>query len=754
MRSIFGVVLSLTFVFFTATAQENLLLNPGFEEVGEKELPAQWEPLVIGAPASFAFDALEKHSGQRSLRITATETARSYIRSHPIPVVPGEKIRCSAWVKHKDVPPGKGTVIAIAEFTDANGYNPQVAKIGVADTSAPGSQWRRVEGTVQAPQLAAFLRLRLGFSYAQGTCWWDDVALRFEQPLVARIDLASPRMSPAMKAVPVVVLNRTRERAQVELQVVAGKQSAKAAAQLTGEPVQRLEVPIRLAERSNKLAVETALLRDGKRLYTENRDVFVPPPLVLVPPIPTHWAKEDPKPTLEARVELAVSIETLRDATLQAKLIDGAGATQATWSSQGKELKDGPNDFSLSASELPEAEYTLVVELLPKDGKTLRAEQPWPVIPRRLARVTLNQDGYPVCDGQPLFPLGVFNGGARMKEMGQAGFTVSHAYNAVEAKIGTRPDDARAKEFLDNSHKAGLKALMLVPRNLAFHGDWDGVRRRIRMFRNHPGLLAWDEEEGLARGDIKLGVLQQLHDIVRQEDPNHPIMVGDSRDVIGRMPADRADFFPLKCMDMGMWWWYPLPLGGEATALEGDEGPRGTELVPPAFLVNRNTDKPIWVGVQAYKKPSAWARYPNPTEYRAQAYIAIAHGARGLMWYGGSVTGGMYLKPDEARWDYVQTLAKELRELSPVLLGQTLAAPKFSPSEAPVSVVLKRGGNRLVLIATNRGAKPVTLTLTSPELRYGTVNVLTENRTLEVKGGAIGDRFEPYGVHVYQQSLP
>ena len=38
---------------------------------------------------------------------------------------------------------------------------------------------------------------------------------------------------------------------------------------------------------------------------------------------------------------------------------------------------------------------------------------------------------------------------------------------------------------------------------------------------------------------------------------------------------------------------------------EGDEGPRGSELAPPSFLVNRKTEKPLWAGLQSYKKPKA-----------------------------------------------------------------------------------------------------------------------------------------------------
>ena len=111
--------------------------NAGFEDVGKDNMPAQWEPFVIGAPAQFALDSGEKHSGKHSARVSATEVARSYFRSAPIAIAPGEKIHVSAWVKHKDVPPGKGTVILIAEFTDASDGNSSVAKVNTADTTAP-----------------------------------------------------------------------------------------------------------------------------------------------------------------------------------------------------------------------------------------------------------------------------------------------------------------------------------------------------------------------------------------------------------------------------------------------------------------------------------------------------------------------------------------------------------------------------------------------------------------------------------------
>jgi hypothetical protein len=271
------------------------------------------------------------------------------------------------------------------------------------------------------------------------------------------------------------------------------------------------------------------------------------------------------------------------------------------------------------------------------------------------------------------------------------------------------------------------------------------------MFKNHPALLAWDEEEGLARGDMDMKALVTMRKIIAEEDPNHPFMVGDSRDVITQV-KDRSNFFPLDHMDLGMWWWYPIPAGGgrESSVLEGDEYTKALELVPPSFLTLRNTDKPIWVGVQSYKKPTDFGRYSTPAEYRAQAYISIIHGAKGLMWYGGSVEGGIYIDPREGNWEYLKKLARELNGLSNVFMGETLGAPKVSPADAPISVAIKRAGDRVVTMAVNRGTKEVEVTFSAAEMAGGRVKVLEEGRELEVSAGKLKDRFKQYETHVYE----
>ena len=75
------------------------------EEAKTGKLPPHWEALDVGLPAQFATDLIDKHGGQSSVRITATEDARSYIRSSDRSKSrAGEEIHASAWVKVQNVP--------------------------------------------------------------------------------------------------------------------------------------------------------------------------------------------------------------------------------------------------------------------------------------------------------------------------------------------------------------------------------------------------------------------------------------------------------------------------------------------------------------------------------------------------------------------------------------------------------------------------------------------------------------------------
>ena len=719
-------------------ASETLVADGGFEAVKDsaaQELPKAWEPHVVGAAAKVTSDTAERHGGRASVRIDAPEITRAYVRSvAPIEVAPGETIEAAAWVKVRDVPADKGTVIMIAEFADATGRHQGVEKFNTLNVKTAGDGWQQIRGSVKVPQDAARLHLRLGFSYSKGTVWWDDVAVTAKQPLALRIDLPGRRLSPAMEKLPLTLLNRQGDKKPLLINIAINKQQASAKYTPSGEAVQRLGISINPPPKPGDALVQASILpaKGQPPRFVDEAKATVHPPLTLGVPSPTHWIVDDGQPVIEGLVDVAVPDDVRDGATLSVRVIDAAGTLRGQWQPGGGGPQEGRREFTLKTAPLPEGTYKIVATFTPKRGEPIKVEQPWHVIAGVQTRVTLNPRGYPEFQGKPIFPLGIFNGG-KFKEQADAGFTVTHAYNAVRIESDDLiAADNRARSFLDRTGEHGMRALCMVPMKLVIAGDWDGVRRRVRMFRNHPALLAWDEEEGFARGDFKPDTLKNLRQILQEEDPNHPFMVGDSHDVITRIASDRANFFPVGEMDMGMWWWYPFPLKqrqGDALLGEDEGSGNGMEAAPPTFLVNAKIRKPLWVGVQAYKKGGEGNRYPTPAEYRAQAYIALAHGAKGLMWYGGSVTGGAFHDLEASHWSELKQVVSELRDNADFFtMGANDTPPALEPADAPVSVIAKKLGRKKLVVAVNRTAHP-----------------------LEVTFGGEALPLEPFGVYVVKE---
>lgn len=736
----------------TGSGAPNLAANPGFEQSSGPTAAEQWEAVVKGAAAQFHLDEQVFRSGRRSMRIDAGEVTRAYIRSQAIPVAPGEKLRISAWARTRDVPADQGTTIVIAEFLNAGGGPAgELKKVG---TARPGSPWQRISGEVEAPGLSDSLRLRLGFSYSRGTVWWDDVEVEpAHDRVVARPDLSDGRLYPAAGGVPVTILNRGGQRGSISVRATLGQERSTSRVTLTGERFQRVVVPLKIDKRGKHSLQIEAFDGESVLFSPPPMAVIVPPPLTFGPLTPTHGVVEDGPTVLAGEVEVALDAGAPQHGRMTVSVVGPDGQVRAS-----RELDQvapaAVCRFDVPVPSVEEAEYAVRVVLSRQDGTALSAEEKWKVVRRGKIQVVINSDGFPERAGRAMFPLGMFNNGGRLEESATAGFNVVHTYNAARVQPGRRPDDQRLKDLLDRAEKAGMHCLLLVPMEYAFVGDWDGFTRRIRMFRNHPALLAWDEEEGIARGDMDRAALARMRAILSKEDPHHPFMVGDSHDVIGRV-ADRGRMFPADLMDMGMWWWYPLPLKrGPGDALQGETPQGRLELDPPAFLTRQTTGKPVWVGLQSYKKPGPDGRYPTPAEYRAQAYLAVIHGARGLMWYGGSVTGGVFLNPEEGRWDELKRVVRELNDLAAVLMGRSLEAPVLDPVGVPVSAAVKAAPAGRLLLAVNRSMEAQEVGMKVPGLTAAVVNVRGEDRTVAAAAGVIRDRFAPLAVHLYELPKP
>jgi hypothetical protein len=351
-------------------------------------------------------------------------------------------------------------------------------------------------------------------------------------------------------------------------------------------------------------------------------------------------------------------------------------------------------------------------------------------------------------------------------EMAAAGFNATHSYAIVTGAASNKVNltDVRLQMLLDNNWSNGMRMMVELPREAIEKADWDQVIRRIETFKHHPGLLCWGSEERVARGRTSITNMASLYQLVHRLDPDHPLVLGDTKKPIPKakdkkIPADRRDFFPDPYMDIGVWWWYPIPLkdpDGNGL-LEGHEK-AGIMFEGPSWLTTTFSKKPLWIAIQSYEHPNKEGRFPTPDEYRDMAYLSIIYGVKGLWFYTGSGQkdfhgrpAGLLNKPEEGHWDYVRKLVTELQNFSPVIMASKAETQvMMTPTNAPIEFTTREWSGSTYLIAANRAASPQQVEFASPSFNGKKAEVLFEPKTDVSKGGELKATFRPFGVHIFK----
>jgi hypothetical protein len=481
-------------------------------------------------------------------------------------------------------------------------------------------------------------------------------------------------------------------------------------------------------------------------------------PLVLYPACPCfHLIGSG---TGETKIDVLINYpETLRFGwQLEVKLRRSDGAEVQTVTCDAS--KAGSAEVKLHVPIQSAASFKVYARLLNASGKeSAGAETDIRVIPPGPARVTLGPDGFLREDGKSVFVIGMYNGG-RFGEMAAAGFNATHNYGITvgDAADVINPSDARLKHALDTSWSNGLRMMVELPRRAVEKGQWGQVSRRIETFRHHPGLLCWGSEERVARGLTSLTAIASLYRLVHELDPDHPLVLGDTKDKIQKFKTDRRDFFPDPYMDAGIWWWYPIPLKDpDGNGLAEGQEKKAAMLTPPSWLTTTVSKKPLWIAIQSYQHPSRDARFPTPAEYRCMAYLSIINGVKGLWFYTGSgqrdfegKPAGILNKPEEGHWAYVRTLTQELRGFSPVIMADPVKEKiEMNPPNAPVEFTTRELEGTKYLIAANKSSEPQSVTFSSDLFKGKHPKILFENEQKpETTNGVSRVSFVPFGVHV------
>ena len=465
--------------------------------------------------------------------------------------------------------------------------------------------------------------------------------------------------------------------------------------------------------------------------------------------LPPRVRNAFPSPTANRfeRLVFTVTDDSVVDASALAVTLDGKDATAAF------EYRDGRLVSKPRTEPWADGLHTVDVTIADVRGNKVTAKKRFFVgTTGAVPKVTLRDDGVTLVDGQPYFPIcmyGVmrreFNGndfGRAFDGLAAGGFNTSHSYS-----------ETFDPSYLDEGTKHGFMRLQF-----ARYPD----HRMVTKSRFDPSVLAWYLGDDTSICE-KPWELWDYEDAVKAVDPDRLTCQADTVGAFAEVSNYRnyvtgTDVFLPEVYPMNK----ETPECIRACAAKAiADMKRIASDVREAEDVRVHATWPI---IQ-YFKGWGWEHFPTRAELHAMTFATICHGAKGMAWYAycGIVDPakkkfnyGVTSSPE--RWTNVCELATWLKELSPVLVERTSLQPakpmvvsgpaKDDVGNDSISYLLKNHGDDVYLFAVNSAAEKVRATFRLNA--SGKAEVLRENRTVGISGGALADDFEPLAVHIYR----
>jgi len=251
---------------------------------------------------------------------------------------------------------------------------------------------------------------------------------------------------------------------------------------------------------------------------------------------------------------------------------------------------------------------------------------------------------------------------------------------------------------------------------------------------------------------------------MKAADPTRPVMLNLGQGVAwddwygrgprGHHPEDYPQY--VKGCDIASFDIYPANHGSPAVAGNLWYVARGVER-----LVNwAGPERDVWCCIETTHIRTE-GKKPTPAQVRAEVWMALTHGAKGILYFSHQfkpkfVETGLLADADMAQ--HVRLIDAEIHRLAPVLNEPTAADAarvESSDPQVPIAALCKRHGQDLYVFAVAMRDTPTRCRIvTTGGQRDFDVEVLREHRQIRAAGGAFEDRFDGYGVHLYRIVSP
>lgn len=355
--------------------------------------------------------------------------------------------------------------------------------------------------------------------------------------------------------------------------------------------------------------------------------------------------------------------------------------------------------------------YVDALSLIREDEKTTESK----VVPKRKPSKVEIRKGQIYVKGRPFFPIGFYN--AEPEDLSGTGFNLI----CRDPGPGTP-----GRDFLDRCEKNGVMVSVNLEGVLRAHLPWKAPDA-IKSLMDHPAVFAWYtcDEPDHAQWTVAPPEMRLATKLLHQADPNHPTWTvvmpwADSNiyQYAGTVDIIATDVYPISG--------YNREVTKVASAT--DVLRRAVKGEKPVFIVTESTS------------------HATPEEEYAMTYLAITHGAKGILYWNFPDA-----KENPLIWETMLKIGRELQELTPILTSPD-SRQAIEVNNPNIHFLLKEYKGKFYLLAIN-GSKEAQekVVFHLPFLKVERkAKVLFEGRQLKIMGSSLEDSFAGYERHIYE----
>jgi hypothetical protein len=322
------------------------------------------------------------------------------------------------------------------------------------------------------------------------------------------------------------------------------------------------------------------------------------------------------------------------------------------------------------------------------------------------------------------------------------------------------------EEQLEELKKAGMKVICHQNKTALKHVD-------------DPTIIGWmhgdepDNAQSLGQGKgygppiLPKKIIDDYYKI-RQTDPTRPVLLNlgqgvawdgyYGRGVRTNHPEDYPEY--IKGCDIASFDIYPAVHSKPEVAgnlwfvAKGVE--RLTKWAGGKQALSSSNGKVVWNCIECTRISNP-EKKATPHQVKCEVWMSIIHGSMGLIYFVHEWEPKFdesALLHDPGMLSAVTAINRQITKLAPVLNSPTIentASVSSSNKAVPIAMMAKKhdGGMYLFAVAMRGNETTATFTLQQPG-NYKIIEVIGENRTIDIKNGVFKDDFEAWDVHLYR----